>query len=178
MSKLLGEHVGGSAVRSICCVSKLHIIPSVTSNVPDEGSELIAANEDKDNPTLLISVGAKRVLTSWLLKSKRDNKTDLLTDNQHNSKEVDDQILSNLSSSMTFQWLSTDMRTKHSTTRRYAENKVVGVAENDSNIKVGAEPGSLVSEGGVMNLARDKYEDDWRYLAVTAFLVKCAGSRL
>ncbi|KAK2364819.1 notchless protein [Trifolium repens] len=178
MSKLLGEHVGGSAVRSICCVSKLHIIPSVTSNVPDEGSELIAANEDKDNPTLLISVGAKRVLTSWLLKSKRDNKTDLLTDNQHNSKEVDDQILSNLSSSMTFQWLSTDMRTKHSTTRRYAENKIVGVAENGSNIKVGAEPGSLVSEGGVMNLARDKYEDDWRYLAVTAFLVKCAGSRI
>jgi len=182
MSKLLGEHVGGSAVRSICYVSKLHIIPSATTNVPDGRSELNAADEDKDNPTLLISVGAKRVLTSWLLKSRKlDNKTYLRTDNQHDAKELDDQFLSSMSSSMTFQWLSTDMPTKYSITHRYTENnvgKAVDVAENGSKIKIDAEAGSLVSEGGTMNLVRDKHEDDWRYLAVTAFLVKCAGSRL
>lgn len=171
---MLGEHVGGSAVRSICCVSKLHIIPSATTTVPDDKSKLNVADVDKDNPTLLISVGAKRVLTSWLLKSTRlKNKTDFHTDNQQDSKEVDDRLLSSLSSSMTFQWLSTDMPTKYSTTHRYAENNAgkVDVAENGSNIKVDAEP-------RMVNLVRDKHEDDWRYLAVTAFLVKCAGSRL
>ncbi|KAL5060748.1 hypothetical protein RYX36_032352 [Vicia faba] len=173
-SKLLGEHVGGSAVRSICCVSKLHIIPSATTTVPDDRSKLNVADVDKDNPTLLISVGAKRVLTSWLLKSTRlENKTDFHTDNQQDSKEVDDRFLSSLSSSMTFQWLSTDMPTKYSTTHRYAENNAgkVDVAENGSNIKIDAEP-------RMVNLVRDKHEDDWRYLAVTAFLVKCAGSRI
>lgn len=175
MSKLLGEHVGGSAVRSICCVSKLHTIPSDTTIVPDS-----ATDEDKDNPTLLISVGAKRVLTSWLLKNRSlDNKNDFLTQNQYNSK-VDDQLLSSLSSSLTFQWLSSDMPTKYSTTPKYPENnagEVVGVAENVSNIKIDTEPGSLLSERGTLNLISDKQEDDWRYLAVTAFLVKCAGSR-
>lgn len=175
MSKLLGEHVGGSAVRSICCVSKLHTIPSDTIIVPDS-----ATDEDKDNPTLLISVGAKRVLTSWLLKNRSlDNKNDFLTQNQYNSK-VDDQLLSSLSSSLTFQWLSSDMPTKYSTTPKYSENnagEVVGVVENVSNIKIDTEPGSLLSERGTLNLTSDKQEDDWRYLAVTAFLVKCAGSR-
>lgn len=103
MSKLLGEHVGGSAVRSICCVSKLHIIPSATTKVPDGRSEHNAADEDKDNPILLISVGAKRVLTSWLLKSRKlDDKTNFRTDNQHDAKELDDQFLSSMSSSMMF----------------------------------------------------------------------------
>lgn len=182
MSKLLGEHVGGSAVRSICCVSKLHIIPSATTEVPDGRSEHNAADEDKDNPILLISVGAKRVLTSWLLKSRKlDDKTNFRTDNQHDAKELDDQFLSSMSSSMTFQWLSTDMPTKYSSTHRYTENnvgKAVDVAESGSKIKIDAEAGSLISEGGTMNLVRDKHEDDWRYLAVTAFLVKCAGSRI
>ncbi|KAJ1412523.1 WD40/YVTN repeat-like-containing domain superfamily [Sesbania bispinosa] len=181
MSKLLGEHVGGSAVRSICCVSKLHTISSDTSDVPDGRSKLNAAAEDKDNPILLISVGAKRVLTSWLLKNRRlDNKNNFLTDHQYNSKEVDDQVLSSLSSSMTFQWLSTDMPAKYSITHKYPENnveKVVGVAENVSNTKIDAGPRSLFSERGMMDV-RDKHEDDWRYLAVTAFLVKCAGSRI
>ncbi|XP_061366242.1 uncharacterized protein LOC133309475 [Gastrolobium bilobum] len=176
MSKLLGEHVGGSAVRSICCVAKLHTISSYTADVPDGRSELNAVVDDKENPTLLISVGAKRVITSWLLKNRRpDNKNDFLTDHQHNSKGFDNQFLSSLSSSMMFQWLSTDMPAKYSITHKYPENnaeKVVGVAENFSSTKIDARPGSLLSEMGMI------HEDDWRYLAVTAFLVKCAGSRI
>lgn len=181
MSKLLGEHVGGSAVRSICCVSKLHTFSSDTTDVPNGRSEVNASDKDKDSPTLLISVGAKRVITSWLLKTtSRDSKNDFLTDHQYNSKGVDDKFVSSLSSSMTFQWLSTDMPAKYSTTYKYPENnvkKVVGVAENVSNTKTDAEPGSLVPDREMMNSTRDKHEDDWRYLAVTAFLVKCAGSR-
>lgn len=73
------------------------------------------------------------------------------------------------------------MPTKYSSTHRYTENnvgKAVDVAESGSKIKIDVEAGSLISEGWTMNLVRDKHEDDWRYLAVTAFLVKCAGSRL
>ncbi|KAK7284533.1 hypothetical protein RJT34_19280 [Clitoria ternatea] len=181
-SKLLGEHVGGSAVRSICCVSKVHTISSGMGDAPDGGSELNAALENKDNPILLISVGAKRVLTSWLLKNRRmDNKNDFLADHQYNSDGVEDQFLSSLSSSMTFQWLSTDMPAKYSVTHKTPENnveKVVGVAENASNTKNEARLGSLISESGMTNLIRDKHEDDWRYLSVTAFLVKCSGTRI
>ncbi|XP_019422178.1 PREDICTED: uncharacterized protein LOC109331864 [Lupinus angustifolius] len=167
-SKLLGEHVGGSAVRSICCVSKLYTISSYTDDVSDAKGDLNAADEEKDNPTLLISVGAKRVLTSWVLKNRRPE-----TDHQYNSKEVDE---SSLLGSMTFQWLSTDMPAKYSTTHKYPVSDVDnGVIENVSN---NAKPQSPFSERGMMNLVRDKYEDDWRYLAVTAFLVKCASSRI
>ncbi|XP_027351575.1 uncharacterized protein LOC113862665 isoform X2 [Abrus precatorius] len=182
-SKLLGEHVGGSAVRSICCVSKAHTISldMGDGDAPDGGSELNAGLENKDNPTLLISVGAKRVLTSWLLKHRRlDNKGDLPTDHQYKSQGFDDKLLSNLSSSMTFQWLSTDMPAKYSITPKIPENNLekLGVAENVSNTNIDDRPGSLISESGITNLIRDKHEDDWRYLAVTAFLVKCSGSRL
>ncbi|XP_029126958.1 uncharacterized protein LOC109797697 isoform X2 [Cajanus cajan] len=182
MSKLLGEHVGGSAVRSICCVSKVHTISSDTIDVPDGRIELNSAVENNDNPTLLISVGAKRVLTSWILKNRRlDNKNDSLTDYQYNSEGVDDCFLSGLSSSMTFQWLSTDMPAKysitHDATKKNVE-KIVGVAKNVSNTNNDAKMGSLISESGMTDLIRDKHDDDWRYLAVTAFLVKCSGSRI
>ncbi|KAK7259152.1 hypothetical protein RIF29_24751 [Crotalaria pallida] len=172
-SKLLGEHVGGSAVRSICCVSKLYTISSDTDDVYDGRGELNAAVEEKDNPTLLISVGAKRVLTSWLLKSRGpNNKNNFLNDHQYNSKGVDE---SGMSDSMTFQWLSTDMPAKYSVTQKYPQKDENDVAENVSNNAKSRLP---FFERGMMNLVRDKYEDDWRYLAVTAFLVKCAGSRI
>lgn len=136
-SKLLGEHVGGSAVRSICCVSKLHTIPSAAITVPDDRSEQNVDDVDKDNPTLLISVGAKRVLTSWLLKSTRlKNKTNFHTDNQQDSKEVDGRLLSSLSSSMTFQWLSTDMPTN---LQKYLKEDGVNITANSLH------PGTIVT---------------------------------
>ncbi|XP_015968834.1 uncharacterized protein LOC107492340 [Arachis duranensis] len=181
MSKLLGEHVGGSAVRSISCVSKLHTFSPSTTDVPGGNGELNAAVEGEDNLTLLISVGAKRVVTSWLLKyQKQSDKNDLLIDHQYNSKGVD-QFLSSLPSSMTFQWLSTDMPARYSITQKYPENapeNVVSAAEQVSNTEVDGRPGSLLNERGMMNSIKDKHEDDWRYLAVTAFLVKCVGSRI
>jgi len=178
VSKLLGEHVGGSAVRSICCVSKVHTISSDMGDAPDGRNELNAAVENKDNPTLLISVGAKRVLTSWILKNRRlDIKNDFLINHQYKSEGVDDCFLSSLSSSMTFQWLSTDMPAKYSITHDTPKNnveKIVGGAENVSHTNNDA---GMISESGMANLIRDKHEDDWRYLAVTAFLVRCSGSR-
>lgn len=46
------------------------------------------------------------------------------------------------------------------------------------NIDVTSGPLLLEKGEGYSKISYDdKYEDDWRYLAVTAFLVKCAGSR-
>ncbi|KAJ7977730.1 WD repeat-containing protein [Quillaja saponaria] len=177
MSKLLGEHVGGSAVRSICCVSKLHIISSDTAKILDDRNKQDGSTEDKENPTLLISVGAKRVLTSWILRNRRLDKNKNTPFLQQYNVTGDDQYLSGLSASMSFQWLSTDMPAKYSSTK-YLENLkgVVGVADDGTKINTRSE--AVLSEKGNNNLVRDKYEDDWRYLAVTAFLVKCSGSRI
>nr|GEV10943.1 hypothetical protein [Tanacetum cinerariifolium] len=82
-SKLLGEHVGGSAVRSLCSVFKVH---NLTDDMDTEkhGTPI----DDQENQFLLISVGAKRVLTAWKRKI----------------------------SSMSFQWLSSDFPTRNSGT--------------------------------------------------------------
>ncbi|CAL9009232.1 unnamed protein product [Prunus brigantina] len=177
-SKLLGEHVGGSAVRSICSVSKISIVLSDVTNIPDTNGQN-AAMENIETPVLLISVGAKRVLTSWLLRSRKvDNKEE-----QHNITGNSNKVLLQESSSMSFQWLSTDMPAKYSSAHKFPENKEkkAGLAANVSSAEADGRSMSLSSENGKMELKsgiKDKYEDDWRYLAVTAFLVKCAGSRI
>ncbi|XP_078169265.1 transducin family protein / WD-40 repeat family protein [Carex rostrata] len=59
-SKLLGEHVGGSAVRSICFTPKTH----------QYGHHLHGSQSDCEinhDYSLLISVGSKQVLTCWIL---------------------------------------------------------------------------------------------------------------
>ncbi|XP_021812748.1 uncharacterized protein LOC110755775 isoform X3 [Prunus avium] len=178
-SKLLGEHVGGSAVRSICSVSKISIVPSDVTNIPDMRNGQNAATENRETPVLLISVGAKRVLTSWLLRSRKVDKKE----EQHNITGNSNKVSLQESSSMSFQWLSTDMPAKYSSAHKFPENKEkkVGLAANVSSAEAEAISMSLSSEKGKMELRsgiKDKYEDDWRYLAVTAFLVKCAGSRI
>ncbi|XP_048337417.2 uncharacterized protein LOC107426171 isoform X1 [Ziziphus jujuba] len=174
-SKLLGEHVGGSAVRSICCVSKIHLISVDVTNLPN------ASTEKEDNLVLLISVGAKRVLTSWLLRNRKlDNNGEELSQ-QH--RVSGNGISSDMSSSMSFQWLSTDMPPKYSGTNKLTKNVgeiICGLAQNVSTIN-STGFGSESPEKGNTQLKSfigDKCEDDWRYLAVTSFLVKCAGSRL
>ncbi|CAL8163230.1 unnamed protein product [Prunus armeniaca] len=49
-SKLLGEHVGGSVVRSICYVSKISIVPSDVTNIPDMRNGQNAAMENIETP--------------------------------------------------------------------------------------------------------------------------------
>lgn len=161
-SELLGEHVGGSAVRSVCCVSTMHIIAADTPNVSETRGQ-DSAVDDSESPCLLISVGAKRVLTSWLLRNGRTTKKEesLVSDSG------DDRASSDVSS-VTFQWLATDMPTKSKKTQK--SPKLDGV-EEDTSVNV-TESRSNSYQG------RENYEDDWRYMASTAFLVKCVGSRL
>ncbi|XP_010428847.1 PREDICTED: WD repeat-containing protein 6-like isoform X1 [Camelina sativa] len=164
-SELLGEHVGGSAVRSVCCVSNVRMIVSDIPNLPDV-CEQDSAVDDSESPCLLISVGAKRVLTSWLLRNGRQNKKgeSCISDNGHieASSEV---------SSVTFQWLATDMPTKSRLCGKIEKSPKLEGVEVDTSANV-TKLGSNTYHG------RESYEDDWRYMAATAFLVKCVGSRL
>ncbi|KAG6619439.1 uncharacterized protein LOC122317079 isoform X2 [Carya illinoinensis] len=178
-SKLLGEHVGGSAVRSICFASEVHIVASEDTNIPDGRSRQTAGAGSGENPFLLISVGAKRVLTSWLLRNRKHKEETV--DQQYGETGNSCKPSSGESSSMSFQWLSTDMPARYSSSDYYPEEmeKVVSATENVHGTKVGAR--SFFRGKGKMDITSgfgDKYEDDWRYLAVTAFLVKCPDSRL
>ncbi|KAK9266700.1 hypothetical protein L1049_007353 [Liquidambar formosana] len=183
-SKLLGEHVGGSAVRSVCFVSKVHIIATDVTSIPNVINRQNAASEDRVNPLLLISVGAKRVLTSWLLRNRRmDNNEEALDDGTQNENGNGFKPSAGMSSSLSFQWLSTDMPTKYSSSHKKTEKieKIAGAVNDVSCMKVDATSGPLLPENREMELKTcvgDDLENDWRYLAVTAFLVKGDDSRL
>ncbi|WRX08182.1 WD40 repeat - like 5 [Theobroma cacao] len=178
-SKLLGEHVGGSAIRSICFVSKTHIIASDVSSLPGLEKGQNATSDSKQNPCLLVSVGAKRVLTSWLLRNRRlDEKEGIYAGENHNGCVTGYESTVKQWSSLSFRWLSTDMPTKSPTGGR---NYIVSTAKNVSSLNNDAKTSSIFpekQETKSKTFPGNKYEDDWRYLAVTAFLVKCAGSRL
>lgn len=168
-------------MRSICSVSKIHLISADVTEIPNVSLKEDASTEKEENLVLLISVGAKRVLTSWLLRNRRPDKTEeeLIQKNRvsGNGSSLD------VSSSMSFQWLSTDMPPKHFSADKLLGNvgTIIGsVAQNVSSVKADAGSTSLSRENENMLLKTcvgDNCEDDWRYMAVTAFLVKCAGSR-
>ncbi|PRQ45090.1 putative transcription factor WD40-like family [Rosa chinensis] len=177
-SKLLGEHVGGSAVRSICCVSKINILPSDMTGIPNIRTANNGTTENRETPTLLISVGAKRVLTSWLLRSRKvDKKEEIVRDPQHDNTGNGNTCLSPESPSMSFQWLSTDMPAKYSSIQKVPTNiekRADQAGDADGKDDAASEKGNK----DLNSCIKDKYEDDWRYMAVTAFLVKCANSRI
>ncbi|CAK9145271.1 unnamed protein product [Ilex paraguariensis] len=182
-SKLLGEHVGGSAVRSICTVSKIHVIAPDLESMPNGTYRRSMTSEDQENPFLLISVGAKRVITAWKRKFDMTSKKkeDLFAGPDtgtekgvHFSEEF---------SLMSFQWISTNMPTRNCSIRGKGQNieKEVETAENICSKNADATSESHFSEDREMDSKPclvDKYEDDWRHLAVTAFLVKVFGSRI
>nr|XP_011467078.1 PREDICTED: uncharacterized protein LOC101298466 [Fragaria vesca subsp. vesca] len=175
-SKLLGEHVGGSAVRSICSVSKINILPSDMTSYLNMRTRDNEATENRETPALLISVGAKRVLTSWLLRNRKvDKKEEIVCDLQHDNTGNGNTCLSPESPSMSFQWLSTDMPAKYSSIQKVPniEKRVDQAGDVSDGKDAASEKGNKE-----LNLIKDKYEDDWRYMAVTAFLVKCVNSRI
>lgn len=118
--------------------------------------------EDPENPLLLISVGAKRVVTAWKQRlAMRSNREE---DRFHGS-------------SFSFQWLSTDMPTKD----RNHDNRQNTEIEVEGTGNAYTRAGEFNVSSDVNNILKDcledKCENDWRYLAVTAFLVKAAESR-
>lgn len=168
-SMLLGEHVGGSAVRSICSLSKIHRIMLKATDTSERVQRGMGNLEDQENLLLLISVGAKRVITAWKQKirsidqriesqyCKHDNRDGSTSHGSSSSKKF---------SPLLFQWLSSDMPIRNNNCKRENTQKIIEADENDQPLpskgrKIESKPYLL-----------DRCENDWRYLAVTAFLAK------
>ncbi|KAI8522511.1 hypothetical protein RHMOL_Rhmol13G0002700 [Rhododendron molle] len=192
-SKLLGEHVGGSAVRSLCFVSKIHRIAADVITMSSGMNRQNDALEDGENPRLLISVGAKRVLTCWKQKNRITKLSYEVADTgPDNGTGSDFKLSSGKFPSSSFQWLSTDMPIKFCSTRERSGNteKDVGATESALDSDVEAAENGVGSDAIYLSpfpqnqkiesksCLGDEFENDWRYLAVTAFLVKVAYSRL
>ena len=157
---MLGEHVGGSAVRDTCFIAKTYTLVDKSCN--SSGSSDNIRVENKDTTFLLISVGSKQVLTTWVLQPR------IVENNQGCSGGLDldtkqsSECSDNGDSAITFQWLSTHMPPKLTTNRLKAGHVI-------QNFEKGKERNSSAQP----NLAiMDQMENDWRYLSVTAFLLK------
>ncbi|KAM0948407.1 putative transcription factor WD40-like family [Dioscorea sansibarensis] len=179
-SKLLGEHVGGSAVRSICFVSGIYRFSADTSYNLAEENTFYASTGNNENQFLLISVGAKQVLTSWVLENK-----EVVTKEDCDKEPTESSDIScpplNEFSSISFRWLSTYMPQRFTGTHRREKLMEINEERNNSTIKL-----SPLSDLQTVGCSAQKSSDtrvnlmdnDWRYLAVTGFLLKHAGSRL
>uniref|UniRef100_A0A0D9VNJ7 Uncharacterized protein n=1 Tax=Leersia perrieri TaxID=77586 RepID=A0A0D9VNJ7_9ORYZ len=164
-SKLLGEHVGGSAVRATCFVQKAYTLLDKSCNTICNGNSDEILVKNKESIFLLISVGSKQVLTTWVLQPK-------VAENRHvcsSGLDVDSKRSSESTghgdSAMTFQWLSTHMPPK--LTNRL---KTGYVKQNDEERN-----SSMVQHNQVI---MDQLENDWRYLSVTAFLLEHPSTNL
>ncbi|CAM0870973.1 unnamed protein product [Alopecurus aequalis] len=165
-SKMLGEHVGGSAVRDTCFIAKTYTLIDKSCNSSGSSDNILL--ENKETTFLLISVGSKQVLTTWVLQPR------IAENNQGCSGSLDLdtkeslECSDNCDSAVTFQWLSTHMPPKLTTNRLKAGHV-------KQNLEEGKERNSSVQP----NLAiMDQMENDWRYLAVTAFLLKHPATKL
>ncbi|GLJ20918.1 hypothetical protein SUGI_0381750 [Cryptomeria japonica] len=186
LSLLLGEHVGGSAVRSVTIVSKIYPLELDGHRIQDSHS---CSMENKDSLLVLLSVGAKQVLTSWLLKWV--NESDDGYENELSNK-LDPACTSNFEKyssernhKISFQWLSTYMQP-----RFHKPPKNLGGGEKQSHTN-GTIPRIVIPEalmehaseqdgsGGekLKPIIDQETQDDWRYLAVTAFMVHVTDPR-
>ncbi|CAH9082556.1 unnamed protein product [Cuscuta epithymum] len=174
VSMLLGEHVGGSAVRSICTLSKIHRVTVKATDVSESIHTQIGELENQGNVVLLVSVGAKRVITAWKQKVRSIEET---MQSQYCEHENRDGITShgpspsNKLSHLSFQWLSSDMPTRNNNCLHENTDKIIEAVENVQPLS--SKDRKVESE---LHLV-DRCENDWRYLAVTAFLAKGSGSR-
>ncbi|KAG9156951.1 hypothetical protein Leryth_008997 [Lithospermum erythrorhizon] len=184
-SKLLGEHVGGSAVRSICFVSKMHKVELDPTYMPHVTCRNEETGESEVGPFLLMSVGAKKVVTCWKCKTREKSERE---DGLHIKQNSKDEIANYSSSSarslssMSFQWLTTDMPTKSSNhdSKHVKKHMVESVDEITSSSGKAKSNGSPHVERK-LDLQQhhvDKHENDWRYLDVASFLVNVINVRV
>lgn len=190
LSLLLGEHVGGSAVRSITTVSEIYTLQLEGDK---RQHDFYSSIENRDTPLLLLSVGAKQVLTTWQLKWEEVNQdhhenelSSKLTPISHDSNKSNfEKFPLEENYMISFQWLSTYMQPQFCkppkkmasgkqkyhmdgiTLKRVMPDEVV---EADSGLdEISGAMGKLITN--------DEAQDDWRYLAVTAFLVQGTDPR-
>lgn len=146
-------------MRSIYFIRKIYTFGSYTSRTSSKCTYQSSANSYKDQ-YLLISVGSKQVLTTWVLQNSIEGQS---------SKNTSDHP-KNHSSSVSFQWLATHMPQKFANCRK-SVGKSMAMSDEGSSSTIQSDQLSALSSTNQM-------DNDWRYLAVTAFLLKHADSRL
>uniref|UniRef100_A0A453JDI2 Uncharacterized protein n=1 Tax=Aegilops tauschii subsp. strangulata TaxID=200361 RepID=A0A453JDI2_AEGTS len=165
-SKLLGEHVGGSAVRDTCFIPKTYTLADKSCNSSVSSADILV--ENKDTTYILISVGSKQVLTAWILEPRIAEKKQVCLSGLDLDTKQSSECSHNSDSAVTFQWLSTHMPPK------LATNRLKG-----DLVKRKFEEGGEGNSSAQPNLAiMDQMENDWRYLSVTAFLLKHPATEL
>ncbi|TVU48646.1 hypothetical protein EJB05_08287 [Eragrostis curvula] len=165
-SKLLGEHVGGSAVRDTCFIPKTYTLADKSCNGSSSGisDDIVVGNSD--GTFLLISVGSKQVLTTWILQPRvSDNRQVSISGFNVDTKQRSES-LENGDSSVSFQWLSTHMPQKLTRNKLKASHVKQNFDEGNSPV--------VLPNKSIM----DQMENDWRYLSVTAFLLKHIATKL
>ncbi|AQL10031.1 Transducin family protein / WD-40 repeat family protein [Zea mays] len=164
-SKLLGEHVGGSAVRATCFIPETYTVTYNSCNYSSNGiSDGIAV--EKDETFLLISVGSKQVLTTWILQPRNAENRQVYSSGLDIDSKQNSRNLENVDSAMSFQWLTTHMPPK------LPRNRL-----KSGHIKQRVEEGNFSVVQPNMDVM-DHMENDWRYLSVTAFHLKHPVLRL
>lgn len=186
LSLLLGEHVGGSAVRSITTVSKIYTLQLEGDKRQHDPCCTI---ENRDTPLLLLSVGAKQVLTTWLLKWVE-------VDQDHHENELSTKLKAPYISDfdkfsleenymISFQWLSTYMQPQFckppkkmaSGKQKYHMDGIIPKRVMPEEVVEANRAQDEISGAMVKLITNDETQDDWRYLAVTAFLVQATDPR-
>ncbi|EER95656.1 WD repeat-containing protein 6 isoform X1 [Sorghum bicolor] len=158
-SKLLGEHVGGSAVRATCFIPRTYTVTCKSYNDSLNGiSDGIAV--EKDETFLLISVGSKQVLTTWILQPRNAENRQVCSSGLDIDSKQNAKNLENVDSAMSFQWLTTHM-----------PSKLPRNGLKSGHIKQSIEEGNSSVVQPNMDIV-DHMENDWRYLSVTAFHLK------
>lgn len=159
-SKLLGEHVGGSAVRATCFIRPTYTVTDKSCNYSLNSISDDIAGENKDTTFLLISVGSKQVLTTWILQPRIAENGQLCSSSLAIDTKQSSKNLENGDSAISFQWLTSHMPPK---LRRNGlkSGQIKQSVENENSSAV--QPNLDVM---------DNMENDWRYLSVTAFLLK------
>lgn len=179
---VLGEHTGGSAVRALSLVKGVH-------TVMQEASPLVGEkNTHMKDPILLLSVGAKEVLTCWLLQWKQDT-DDILNNIELSNTYTKDEVTISPSADkyqsegklLSSKWLSSyaQSRVHHPFTKAaksFTTSEVsVGVdaCSSPENLSQYRKEDRQVMEG-LKKEAED--DDDLRFLAMTGFLTSCPGT--
>jgi len=112
-SKMLGEHVGGSAVRDTCFIAKTYTLIDKSCKSGDSSDNILV--ENMDTTFLLISVGSKQVLTTWILQTRITENRQVCSSGPDLDTNQSLECSGNGDSAVTFQWLSTHMPPKLTT---------------------------------------------------------------
>uniref|UniRef100_A0ACD5X133 Uncharacterized protein n=1 Tax=Avena sativa TaxID=4498 RepID=A0ACD5X133_AVESA len=162
-SKMLGEHVGGSAVRDTCFIAKTYTLIDKSCKSGDSSDNILV--ENMDTTFLLISVGSKQVLTTWILQTRITENRQVCSSGPDLDTKQSLECSGNGDSAVTFQWLSTHMPPKLTTKACHVKQTF----EEGKERNCSAQPNPAIM---------DQMENDWRYLSVTAFLLKHPATKL